>query len=118
MIPLSGARKLVRTFPVRPKPEKMGDGMNEVGEEKPGKEDEEREPPADSAADVPAVPDDEMEEITMDDEEEAVHCSPCKEPGQPTKREIEEHAVTHLPFRMCCPFCVQGKSKDDPHRKV
>ena len=92
--------------------------MNEVGEEKPGKDDEEREPPADSAADVPAVPDDEMEEITMDDEEEAVHCSPCKEPGQPTKREIEEHAVTHLPFRMWCPFCVQGKSKDDPHRKV
>ena len=93
-------------IPVRPKPKKEGDGMNEVGEEKPGNEEGPREDEG------------KMEEIDIDDEEAPATCMPCTEPGKPTKKEIEEHAVTHLPFRSWCPQCVMGKAKDDPHRKV
>ena len=34
---------------------------------------------------------------------------------KPSVKEVEEHVVTHLPFRSWCPMCVQGKSKIDPH---
>ena len=80
--------------------------MNEVGEEKPGNEEGPREDEG------------KMEEIDIDDEEVPATCIPCTEPCKPTKKEIEEHAVTHLPFRSWCPQCVMGKAKDDPHRKV
>ena len=32
-------------------------------------------------------------------------------------KEVEEHNLTHLPFRNWCIFCVKGKAKDDPHRR-
>ena len=38
-------------------------------------------------------------------------------PAQPSAKEIEEHMVTHIPFRSWCPHCVAGKSKSNPHRK-
>ena len=31
--------------------------------------------------------------------------------------EIEEHNLTHLPFRDWCDFCVQGKAGSHPHTK-
>ena len=39
-------------------------------------------------------------------------------PELPSKREQELQDLTHLPWRPWCRFCVQGKAKDDPHRKV
>ena len=36
---------------------------------------------------------------------------------KPSKREVEEHMLTHIPFRDWCPHCVRGKSKATPHRK-
>ena len=33
----------------------------------------------------------------------------------PTKEEREQHAVTHLPYRVWCEYCVAAKGKDDPH---
>ena len=33
----------------------------------------------------------------------------------PTQRELEEHQVSHLPFRSLCPECVAGRAKDDPN---
>ena len=40
-----------------------------------------------------------------------------RDPGAPTEAEIEQHNVTHLPFRAWCPSCVEGKARDRPHRK-
>ena len=36
---------------------------------------------------------------------------------KPSKKEVEEHMVTHIPFRDWCPHCVRGKSKVTPQRK-
>ena len=38
-------------------------------------------------------------------------------PTEPTKQEILEHNLTHLPFRSWCPCCVAAKAKQWPHRK-
>ena len=37
--------------------------------------------------------------------------------GEPTKQEIIEHNLTHLPFRSWRPCCVAGKAKQWPHHK-
>ena len=36
---------------------------------------------------------------------------------KPSKKEVEEHERTHLPFRNWCKHCVFGKAKSSPHRK-
>ena len=36
---------------------------------------------------------------------------------KPTQREIEEHMITHIPFRDWCPHCVRGKSKSSAHKR-
>ena len=36
-------------------------------------------------------------------------------PDAPTKQEIEDHAVSHEPFRAWCPSCVAGRARSDPH---
>ena len=38
-------------------------------------------------------------------------------PQMPSQKEIDEHMVTHVPFRNWCEFCVFGKARDDPHRR-
>ena len=40
-----------------------------------------------------------------------------RDPGAPTETEIEQHNVTHLPFRAWCPSCVEGKARDRAHRR-
>ena len=35
---------------------------------------------------------------------------------KPSKRQIEEHELTHLPFREWCVHCQKGKSQNNPHR--
>ena len=30
-------------------------------------------------------------------------------PAEPTRKEWEEHQLTHVPFRSWCPFCVKGR---------
>ena len=37
-------------------------------------------------------------------------------PDEPSKKEIEDHNVNHLPYRNWCPFCVSGRGKDLPHK--
>ena len=36
-------------------------------------------------------------------------------PSLPKAEEVEEHNVTHLPFRSWCPHCVKGKAKGKKH---
>ena len=39
------------------------------------------------------------------------------DPRRPTEREVEEHNLTHLPYRNWGPVCVRAKGKDSDHRK-
>jgi hypothetical protein len=48
-------------------------------------------------------------------EEEAAIPRVLKDPGQPTARDIEDHAATHLPFRSWCSECVRGRKKNPAH---
>ena len=38
-------------------------------------------------------------------------------PILPSKAEIEEHELTHLPYRNWCRHCVRGRGKEAPHKK-
>ena len=38
--------------------------------------------------------------------EEARRVKTAKAPAKPSKEEVDEHMVTHLPFRSWCPHCV------------
>ena len=49
-------------------------------------------------------------------EEEAQAPLAAKAPRFPRAKEIEEHNLTHCPFRSWCPRCVKGQAKDDAHR--
>ena len=48
-------------------------------------------------------------------ESEAVKARCVKAPIRPSDAEVEEHMVTHLPFRAWCKHCVRGKSKAKKH---
>ena len=53
----------------------------------------------------------------MDDEpEEARQPKTKPDPRLPSKQEIEEHNITHLPYRSWCPHCVAGRGLSIPHR--
>ena len=39
------------------------------------------------------------------------------DPKLPSQQEVDEHCLTHLPYRNWCPYCVQGKGKSAPHFK-
>ena len=41
-----------------------------------------------------------------------------QDPKMPTRTEIEEHNLTHLPFRSWCRHCVRGRGKELPHKRV
>ena len=49
-------------------------------------------------------------------EEEAQVPLAVKAPRLPGTKEIEEHNLTHCPFRSWCLHCVKGQAKDDAHR--
>ena len=36
-------------------------------------------------------------------------------PNTPTKEEVAEHAITHLPYKSWCAECVKHKARDDRH---
>lgn len=56
----------------------------------------------------------ELQEDT-DEEDEIQKPKIMKDPRAPTQKEIDEHNVTHLPFRAWCTACVTGAAKDRPH---
>ena len=41
-----------------------------------------------------------------------------QDPKMPTRTEIEEHNLTHLPFRSWCRHCVRGREKELPHKRM
>ena len=58
------------------------------------------------------------EEITIEEEssEEAVQPRVSPDPGQPTLRQLEQHRITHTPFRSWCKWCVIGRARGTQHR--
>jgi hypothetical protein len=61
-----------------------------------------------------------MEVADADDEqkiEEARKPKMRKSPEETTRREREEHELTHLPFRSWCPCCVAATAKHWPHKR-
>ena len=40
-----------------------------------------------------------------------------QDPKKPTEEEVQEHQLTHLPFRSWCKHCVAGKETEAPGRK-
>ena len=61
--------------------------------------------------------DDQEQEDQQEEGAEAVQPKAIWKPIRPTVKEVEEHNLTHLPFRNWCIFCVKGKAKDDPDRR-
>ena len=43
-------------------------------------------------------------------EEEAEVVKATRDPGSLTKEELEEHRLTHYPYRCWCPHCVAGRA--------
>ena len=50
-----------------------------------------------------------------DEEGEAQRPHTLRDPGTPS--EVEEHNITHMPFRSWCPACVHGKTRDKHQRR-
>ena len=58
------------------------------------------------------------ESDTENPEEEAIRPKTRAPPKQPSAEEVENHMVSHLPFRDWCPHCLRGKSGSKPHRNT
>jgi len=68
--------------------------------------------------DRPSEPSEEMEEDVPEfevDEEEAHSSGVLKTPILLSQNEIDEHNLTHLPFRAWCPFCIRGRGLSSGH---
>ena len=70
-----------------------------------------------------------IDEDEINEESEEFRCKPCgveeaevprmmKAPGTPSQKEVEEHELTHCPFRSWCDHCVKGQAKDGRHSLV
>ena len=53
--------------------------------------------------------DDETEAVNIQEEDEVEPLVVSTSPVQPTAAEVEEHRVTHLPFRRWCRECMMGR---------
>ena len=47
-----------------------------------------------------------------------VEAKGIREPGQPFRKDIEEHNLTHAEFRDWCEECVRGKGRRNQHRRA
>ena len=52
------------------------------------------------------------------EDEDAQPARAMRNPITPTQKMIDDHNVSHLPYRDWCPACVRGRGKSIPHRKV
>ena len=50
--------------------------------------------------------------------EEARRAKKARDPGAPSRAEIEAHEATHLPFRIWCKECVAGRRDNPAHLRV
>ena len=52
-----------------------------------------------------------------DDAEEGQKARFISKPCMPSKKEVDQHNVSHVPYRNWCPHCVKGKRKGKAHFK-
>ena len=83
------------------------DGSEDQDEEKKNEEKDE----ADSAEDL-------FEFGDLDCERGMRRPVRAADPKKPSKTDVEEHALTHLPFRSWCSHCVRGKGRVADHKKT
>ena len=59
--------------------------------------------------------DEEGEELTASTEARVP--SSLTSPEKPTQGEIDEHDLTHLPYRSWCPICAPAAGREDKHMR-
>ena len=59
----------------------------------------------------------ELDKEENEEESEARAPRTLRDPGAPSAKEVEDHNVTHLPFRAWCAACVSGKARDRLHHR-
>ena len=113
-------------MPVSPSEEQISESLSHNGETEAVKDQEittgrETQAPGES---IPAETRSEMESIdgggdTNGEEEvkEARIAIGRKSPKDPTRKEREEHELTHMPFRSRCEDCVKSRARNAHHRK-
>ena len=57
-------------------------------------------------------------EAAQEAESEDVVSKALRTPIRPTQQMIDDHEVSHLPFRSWCPFCVRGRGQSQGHFSV
>ena len=54
--------------------------------------------------------------VDEESEEDVARQRIAIDPGQPTLEEVEEHRVTHHPYRSWCEHCVRSRGVGAPHK--
>ena len=58
-----------------------------------------------------------LNDVDHEGEEDKGVTKGIRAPWQPSAREVEDHNLSHYPFRSWCQCCVFGKAVAEPHRK-
>ena len=58
---------------------------------------------------------DNLECMNMNDSDESAKPNIISAPSPPSRQEVPEHNITHLPFKCWCRHCVMGNAKADGH---
>ena len=66
--------------------------------------------------DIEDGPDGEEINIEAEEDTEVEPVKKAADPGKPTDAQIEEHRMTHLPYRSWCRWCVLGRGRGLQHR--
>ena len=59
-----------------------------------------------------------MTEVHDVEDEESPPRKVLRDPGEPSKQELEEHRIDHIPYRSWCPYCGRGRGTGAQHRRV
>ena len=59
----------------------------------------------------------ENEDLQDDDQEREGVARPLLHSRLPSRREVQEHELTHIPYRSWCVHCVRGAGRSDAHRR-
>ena len=60
--------------------------------------------------------DENKEVMPIEEEEEGTKAKALRQPYQPTQKDIDEHELTHVPFRDWCVHCMKGRGQSNQHR--
>ena len=70
-------------------------------------------------ADWDALAGDQGEDVVLEEPgEEYRVVRPLRDPGEPTRDELDQHNLTHAAYRSWCPHCVRGRGRNAAHSSV